>query len=160
VLLQGVTLLASLSAAGVPRRLVRLARAVTVLALVACAATVPMHGTGPSGASALLDALLVALAPVAIAWPIVRRRDVDVHVVLGALCIYVPLGMFWAFVFAAVGAVGSGPFFAPPSHPTSADYRYFAFVTLTTVGYGDLTVGGNVGRALASLDAVLGQSPS
>ena len=71
-----------------------------------------------------------------------RRRLIDVHTVLGALCIYVLIGMFWAFVFTAIGAFGSDPFFVQTSTPTSADYLYFAFVTLTTVGYGDLTAGG------------------
>ena len=106
---------------------------------------------------ALLSALLVGLAPVAIAWSIVRRRHIDVQTVLGALCIYVLLGMFWAFAFAAIGAFGSDPFFAQEASPTSASYLYFAYVTLTTVGYGDLTASGNLGRALAVLDALLGQ---
>ena len=52
---------------------------------------------------------------------------------------------------------GSDPFFAQEASPTSASYLYFAYVTLTTVGYGDLTASGNLGRALAVLDALLGQ---
>ncbi len=156
VLLQGATLLAALSASQVPRGLVRLAALVTVAALV-LAATAPTSGTEPSGLAALLSALLVGLAPVAIAWSIVRRRHIDVQTVLGALCIYVLLGMVWAFSFAAIGAFGSEPFFAQEASPTSASYLYFAYVTLTTVGYGDLTANGNLGRALAVLDALLGQ---
>lgn len=157
VLLQGATLVAALSAAAVPRRLVRLAVFVTVGAFVVTAATTPTSGSAPSGVVALLNALFVALAPVAIAWSIIRRRVIDVQTVLGALCIYVLLGMFWAFVFAGVGAFGSDPFFVQQSSATSADYLYFAFVTLTTVGYGDLTASGSLGRALAVLDALLGQ---
>ena len=127
----------------------------TVVALV-IAADAPASGSEPSGFVALLSALLVGLA-IAIAWSIVRRRRIDVQTVLGALCIYVLLGMFWAFAFAAIGAFGSDPFFAQQANPTSASYLYFAYVTLTTVGYGDLTASGNLGRALAVLDALLGQ---
>ena len=156
VLLQGATLIAALSAAQVPRGLVRVAALVTVVALVIAAAA-PTSGQEPSGFAALLSALLVGLAPIAIAWSIVRRHHIDVQTVLGALCIYVLLGMFWAFAFAAIGAVGSEPFFAQQGTPTSASYLYFAYVTLTTVGYGDLTASGNLGRALAVLDALLGQ---
>ena len=156
VLLQGATLIAALSAAQVPRGLVRLAALVTVVALVIAAAA-PTSGPEPNGFVALLSALLVGLAPIAIAWSIVRRRRIDVQTVLGALCIYVLLGMFWAFAFAAIGAAGSDPFFAQEASPTSASYLYFAYVTLTTVGYGDLTASGNLGRALAVLDALLGQ---
>ncbi len=157
VLLQGATLIAALSAAQVARRLVRLAAVVTVGALIVATATAPTSGTEPSGFVALLNALLVGLAPVAIAWSIVRRHHIDVQTVLGALCIYVLLGMFWAFTFAAIGAFGSDPFFAQEASPTSASYLYFAYVTLTTVGYGDLTASGNLGRALAVLAALLGQ---
>ena len=156
VLLQGATLVAALAAAQVPRGLVRLAALVTVVALVIAAAA-PTSGPEPNGFAALLSALLVGLAPIAIVWSIVRRRRIDVQTVLGALCIYVLLGMFWAFAFAAVGAAGSDPFFAQEGSPTSASYLYFAYVTLTTVGYGDLTASGNLGRALAVLDALLGQ---
>ena len=157
VLLQGATLIAALSAAQVARSLVRLAALVTVGALIVATATAPTSGTEPSGFVALLNALLVGLAPIAIVWSIVRRRHIDVHTVLGALCIYVLLGMFWAFAFAAIGAFGSDTFFAQEANPTSASYLYFAYVTLTTVGYGDLTASGNLGRALAVLDALLGQ---
>ncbi len=156
VLLQGATLLAALSAAQVPRGLVRLAALVSAGALVV-AATAPTSGKEPNGLVALLGALLVGMAPVAIAWSIVRRRRIDVQTVLGALCIYVLLGMFWAFSFAAIGAFGSGPFFAQEASPTSASYLYFAYVTMTTVGYGDLTASGNLGRSVAVLDALLGQ---
>ena len=157
VLLQGATLIAALSAADVPRRLVRFAALVTLVAFVVTAATVSISGTGPNGVIAALNALLVALAPVAIAWSILQRRVIDVRTVLGALCIYVLLGMFWAFVFTAVGAFSSNPFFVQQSDPTSAGYLYFSFVTLTTVGYGDLTAAGNLGRTLAVLDALIGQ---
>ena len=157
VLLQGATLIAALSAAQVLRRLVRLAALATMVALVVAGALAPSSGTEPNGFVALLGALLVGLAPVAIAGSIVRRRHIDVQTVLGALRIYVLLGMFWAFAFAAIDAFGSEPFFAQEASPTSASFLYFAFVTLTTVGYGDLTANGNVGRSLAVLDALLGQ---
>ena len=111
VLLQGATLIVALSAAQVPRVLVRVAVVVTGVALVIAAAA-PTSGQESSGFVALLSALLVGLAPIAIVWLIVRRHQIDVQTVLGALCIYVLLGMFWAFVFAAIGAVGSEPFFA------------------------------------------------
>ena len=157
VLLQGATLIAALTAARVPRRLVRLAALVTLFALVVATATTATGGPETSGFVALLNVFLVGLAPIAIVWSLLRRRQIDVHTVLGALCIYVLLGMFWAFAFAAIGAFGSEPFFVQEPDPTSASYLYFAYVTLTTVGYGDLTVGGNLGRSLAVLDALLGQ---
>ena len=53
--------------------------------------------------------------------------------------------------------MGSEPFFVQTSHASTADYLYFSFVTITTVGYGDFTAAEGLGRALASLEALLGQ---
>jgi hypothetical protein len=66
MLLQGATLIAALSAAQVAGGLVRLAALVTIVALV-IAATASSSRREPNGFAALLSALLVGLAPVAIA---------------------------------------------------------------------------------------------
>ena len=76
----------------------------------------------------------MAVAPVSIAASMYRKRKVDVHTVLGAICIYVFIGMFFAFVFTAIGELGTEPFFVQMTNATTADYLYFSFVTLTTVG--------------------------
>ena len=59
----------------------------------------------------LLNVLLVATVPVVIARALWRRGVVDIHTVMGAICIYVLLGMMFAFVYAAIDAMSSGPFF-------------------------------------------------
>ena len=76
---------------------------------------------------------------------------------LGAICIYVLIGMLWALLYTAIGALDSRPFFAQIDKTTTADYLYFSYVTQTTVGYGDLTAAGSIGRALAVLEALIGQ---
>jgi voltage-gated potassium channel Kch len=82
---------------------------------------------------------------------------IDIQTVLGAVCVYVLLGMLWSFAYAAIGTIQSEPFFAQQAHATVADYLYFSFVTQTTVGYGDFTAAGGLGRALAVLEALIGQ---
>ena len=157
VVLQGATLLAALAASGAPRRLWRIAIVVVVIAF-ASGVTVWISGVeGGSGTLFVLNVLLVAGAPVVIAQALVRRRVIDIQTVLGALCIYVLLGMLWAFAFAAIGAIETRPFFAEQSTGSVADFLYFSFVTLTTTGYGDLTAAGGLGRAVAVLEALLGQ---
>ena len=42
-------------------------------------------------------------------------------------------------------------------HPRSGDYSYFSFVTLTTLGYGDLVPRSDIARTLAVFEAILGQ---
>jgi hypothetical protein len=67
--------------------------------------------------------------------------------------------MSFAFLYGAVAALSSEPFFYQRGigDGTSADRTYFSFVTLTTTGYGDLTANVGVPRALAILEAIFGQ---
>jgi voltage-gated potassium channel len=157
VALQALTLLAAVAAAQVPLRLQWLARLVALLSVAAASAAIQLGGRTGNTASAVLSGALVAFAPIAIATSIVRRRIVDARTVLAALCIYVLLGLLWAFVYTTIGTAGTQPFFAEHTHATTSDYVYFSFITLTTVGYGDLTAAGDLGRACAALEALVGQ---
>lgn len=158
VFLQGLTLLAALLASRVSRRLFRIAAVVALLALIAAVTSVSVStSTEPSGVFFLLNILLVMSVPVIIARALWQRRIIDVQTVLGAVCIYVLLGMMFAFVYAAINGLDSGPFFVQTAHATTPDFLYFSFITQTTVGYGDFTAAGDLGRALAVLEALIGQ---
>ncbi|MGZ4690046.1 MAG: potassium channel family protein [Acidimicrobiia bacterium] len=157
VILQGATLLAALAASEVNRRLWRIAVIVVAIGVLSASGIWAADFENSRGVLFILNALLVGTAPVVIATSLVRRRVVDIHTVMGALCIYVLLGMLWAFGFGAIGAFDSAPFFAQQSSANVADYLYFSFVTLTTVGYGDLTAADGIGRAVAVVEALTGQ---
>ncbi len=140
VFLQGLTLLAALLASRVSRRLFRAAAIVALVALLtAIGSVVVSSSTDPTGAFFLLNILLVATTPVVIARALWRRQLIDVRTVLGAVCIYVLLGMMFAFVYAAINGLGDTPFFVQTAHATTPDFLYFSFITQTTVGYGDFT---------------------
>ncbi len=138
-------------------RLWRIALIVVSIGLVAATGVWIADFSNADGVLFVMNVLLVGAAPVVIASSLVRRRVVDVHTVMGALCIYVLLGMLWAFGFGAIGAFTSEPFFAQQATATVADYLYFSFVTLTTVGYGDLTASEGLARAIAVVEALTGQ---
>jgi len=157
VALTGATLVAALFAADASPRVQHIALFLAVAAFVATLATVSAHGSGASGATAVLNAALVIVAPIAIARAVLRRRVIDVQTVLAALCIYVLFGLLWAFVFSAIGNLGSSAFFAQSVTPTSADYLYFSFITQLTIGYGDLTPAGNLGRTGAVIEGLVGE---
>ena len=156
VALTGATLLAALLAADVSPRLRRLA-VVLVLAAFVASLSLVWFGSSGEGVTGLLGAGLVVLAPLGIARSLFRRRVIDVQTVLAALCIYVLLAMLWAFIYITIGNFESSPFFAQHVNATNADYLYFSFITHLTVGYGDLTAAGNLGRACAVLEALVGQ---
>lgn len=92
---------------------------------------------------------------------IIRRvrvhAEINMLTILGAVCIYVLLGMSFAFIFECVGEFGSRPFFTAHEAGTRSDYTYFSFVTMATVGYGDLTAQGGLGRAFTVTEGLLGQ---
>jgi hypothetical protein len=157
VVLQSATLIAALRAANAGRHLMHFAYVVVVVALLGAASLWIADLTDTDGVLFVLNALLVGGAPVIIARSLVRRNVVDIHTVMGALCIYVLLGMLFAFVFGAIGAFSSAPFFAEQSFATVADFLYFSFVTLCTVGYGDLTAREGLGRAIAVIEMLTGQ---
>ena len=157
IALQGLTLLAALQASHVGRRRFRIAALLVLIALVSSVASLGINSDGATGVFFGLNVLMVAGAPIAIGRALWRRPVVDLHTVLGAICIYVLVGMLFAFLYAAVGYLGSEPFFVQTNDATTAQYLYFSFITLTTVGYGDLTAAGGLGRSLASLEALLSQ---
>jgi len=65
--------------------------------------------------------------------------------------------MFFLFAYGVVAVLDSGPLFAQGTDGTLALRLYFSFVTLATVGYGDYTAGGTLGRSLAVFEVLLGQ---
>jgi hypothetical protein len=158
VTLQGLTLLTALRAAQVSRRTFRVAVVVALAALAGAVASLFISNTDALlGASFTLNAFLVAAPPIAIGRALWRRPVVDIHTVLGAICIYVLVGMLFAFIYSAIGYFGDEAFFVQTSHATTSVYLYFSFITLTTVGYGDFTPATGLGRSLASIEALLGQ---
>ena len=161
IILQGLTLLMALVASRVHPWLLRLAMLIVCLSVVgATAALIGFGSLGPTGAR-LLTALMVALAPISIARGVivdVKEHGVTLHTMFGVLCIYLLLGMLFAFIYGIVGVASSDPFFAQhATAETTKNFLYFSFVTITTVGYGDLTAATNVGRSFAIAEALTGQ---
>lgn len=132
-----------------------------VIALLALSVAEAIAGSTDNTATRLTNALLVALAPPAIIVGVVRslraRQAVTVEAVLGVLCVYVLIGMFFAALYGAIDHIGSGSFFAQTTTATVSQCLYFSFTTLTTVGYGDLTASSNLGHTLAVSEALVGQ---
>jgi len=158
--LLAVTLLLAFWAAEMKPRYLRPA-GVLVVALVLVSVVEALDGNIDSGATRIVNALLVILAPPAIILGVVRslraRQAVTLGAVFGVLCVYILLGMFYAFVYGSIDRLGGAPFFAGDQQATVAQCLYFSFTTLTTVGYGDLTARTNLGHTLSVSEALLGQ---
>jgi len=101
--------------------------------------------------------LLYLLAPFSILRHLIIRREIDIESLLGAVAAYLLVGMFFAFAYQAAGELGSVPFFGSAGHGSLSEDLFFSFVTLTTVGYGNLVPAANPGQTFAVMEAVLGQ---
>jgi hypothetical protein len=138
-------------------RVLRWATVAIVLAVIgAILAVFAGSGSALDGVSRGVIALLTAATPAVVARRLLRHPRVQGSTILGALCIYLLLGLFYAYLFSAVGAVG-GSFFAGQPQATIVDYLYFSYASLTTVGYGDLSPAEDLGRMLAVSEALIGQ---
>jgi len=87
------------------------------------------------------------------------HRRVTVSTVSGAICAYVFLGLLWTFVYELIAGLDESAFHGL-THARSAirdDLFYFSFVTLTTVGYGDIVPVTDPARVMAILEAMVGQ---
>ena len=86
--------------------------------------------------------------------------EINLNRIIGAICVYLLLGVIWAILYSFVETTWTGSFSGldtnlgiAPAH----QFLYFSFVTLTTLGYGDISPSGPVSGALAYLQAIFGQ---
>ena len=130
------------------------------LAMAAAAAVLSFFEHSPGaqlGGIFALICLLYLIAPFSIVRHLMIRRDIDTETLLGAIAAYVLIGMFFAFAYQAIAQLQSGPFFGTSGNGSLSDDLFFSFITMTTVGYGDLVPAANPGQTLSVLEALIGQ---
>jgi len=158
--LLAVTLVLSLAVAEVRPSVLRPV-AVLTLALALAAIVDAAGGDGAGRAAIASNLVFVTIAPPAVAVGTLRvmrqRNQVTIEAVFGVLCLYLLLGLFFAFLYALVAKLNGGLFFASHQTATAARCVYFSFTTLTTVGYGDLTAITNLGHTMSVSEALVGQ---
>ncbi len=158
ILLQGATLTAALMASGAPRWMGRVAIGVTIAGIVGATLGAYLGQGGlATDAGNILIALLAALAPVAIGWRLVHHDHVSAPTIAGALCIYLLLGLFFSVLYGIADHLISGGALTGQLNRGSVDYVYFSFITMATVGYGDITPRADLVRMLAVSQSLFGQ---
>ena len=90
---------------------------------------------------------------------ILHGKRVNKDTLYGGLAVYLMLGLAWASVFATVELIwpDSFQFVADPQSRGGLRLVYFSFVTLTTLGYGDITPLTDSARSLVILETITGQ---
>ena len=85
---------------------------------------------------------------------------IDINRLVGAGCIYLLSGALWGIVYFLLSVISPASFVGITGETWSEqlnEFTYYSFVTLTTLGYGDITPAAPVARTLNYLEAVLGQ---
>ena len=158
LVLESATLLVALAASDARQGAFVFASVVIVLALAASVSELIFNkGDRMLATTAVVCALLVVVAPFSLIRGVVKRRKLDTRTVLAALCLYVMLGLFFAFIFQVIQSADAHPFFTQGRTGNPSEFMYFSFATLTTVGYGDFTAAFNGGRTLSVFEAMVGQ---
>jgi len=88
---------------------------------------------------------------------LLRREEVTLDVLFGAAAVYLLIGLMWTMAYVLLENLRSGSFMvAAGGTPMLPDLLYFSFVTLTTLGYGDILPVTSQAQSLAILEAVTG----
>jgi voltage-gated potassium channel len=90
---------------------------------------------------------------------IYSHKEVTRDLIIGAAVVYLFMALMWTFIFVAVETLHPGSFNVPEGQDIEASrqFVYYSFVTLTTLGYGDITPATSMARSLCILEAVIGQ---
>jgi hypothetical protein len=93
---------------------------------------------------------------------VLRKGAVTADKIYGALCVYLLIGLTWGFMFLTLEGFQPGSFQFGQARLSGIEKDpgtlvYFSFVTLSTVGYGDITPLTPPARAFAFMEAIIGQ---
>src|SRR6516165_10611526 len=113
----------------------------------------------------LCEVLFLLGTSVLIVKSLFSARTLTFDSILGAVCGYLFLGLAWAVLYGLIEEFRPGSFEISPKLVTGGEVArplphvltYYSFVTLTTVGYGDISPVSPAARTLAWMEAITGQ---
>lgn len=108
-----------------------------------------LHVTFTTGVAIRLLGYVLAPGPVG------RNR------IYGVVSVYLLLGVAWAFAYSLTDSLAPNSFVLADADggevPTMSHFVYYSFVTLTTLGYGDIQPASAVARTYSAVEAIVGQ---
>jgi Ion channel len=100
----------------------------------------------------------------ALIWVVARAvfapGQVTYHRIIGAVLLYLTIGLVFVGLFTLVGVVSPGSFSGlriDNAPGLASELIYFSFVTLTSIGYGDIVPVHPVARSLCNVEGIIGQ---
>lgn len=110
--------------------------------------------------SKMLSLLVLILVTFSIFLEVVRSKSpIPRHIIWGAIAVYLMIGLSFAMLFQLTNLITPGSFYYsvdPNAVLTFSDFVYFSFVTLATLGYGDIIPITAQARSFAIIEAITG----
>jgi voltage-gated potassium channel len=111
-----------------------------------------------------LSVLFIAVCSFSVINTVVANANVTMQTLRGVICAYFMIGFFFAFLFLLVEYVSPGSF---RLHDVQGQYllhtrylaqfMYFSFVTLATIGYGEIVALKDFAQTVTILEGIIGQ---
>ncbi|UCG85861.1 MAG: two pore domain potassium channel family protein [Gemmatimonadota bacterium] len=162
--LTSAILIASAYAVSGQRKTLVVSLVLLVPGLISSWSTTLIDALWPMAASALLIFTFFAYVLSMMVRDILSQKDVTRDTIFGSACVYMLIGGAFAELFLLLQIVepqsfGQAVDLAPVGQEVrlASELNYFSFVTLTTLGYGDIAPQTGVARGVATVEAMVGQ---
>ena len=121
------------------------------------AAALPSRGIHTAGLALSMTTVVILILVVMA--QVFREGPITMHRVFGAVAVYLLLGLAWTFAYSLADLLLPGSFTleVPAGESRFVAFIYYSFVTLSTVGYGDIAPVHRLARSLATAEALTGQ---
>lgn len=153
----GATSVVALTSSHARPALVRRSLTLAVLATVLSFVSAAFGGRLGLNIASFLEIGLLAVAMAAVLRRVVTSDTVSFRTILGAISVYISLGILFTWAYGVIDRIEGGGFFGAGVAAKGSDFLFFSYTTLTTTGYGNLVPAGQVGRMVSGLEMMLGQ---
>jgi hypothetical protein len=159
--LNGLTLIAGIYAVGTIRHHIFIVTVISALGVLAAAIHLQVRFLFLDVIAAAFFAIFYIYVLIIVLAYIIKGAEVTIDKILGVISIYFLLGFTWASFYRIVFSLQPEAFSASDTFLSSdgrwqPDFVYFSFITLLTVGYGDVRPISGMARSLAMLEGIVG----
>jgi hypothetical protein len=108
----------------------------------------------------LFNAGFLAFVIIVLLRRLFQVQVITMDTIYAAVAVYLLIGIFWGLTFTALEFFQNGSFLLSDSNPPSQlgqDMLYYSFVTMCTIGYGDIVAISQPAKFLSVLEAMMGQ---